>query len=984
LYGCDPCSFGRSRRGFFRQLQYPAEIVGEIVIRRLRQAQLEIRCPGCEQTFSYEGEAPRFCQDCGQAFASTVELPPKTTIDAEATIAPTTGAIKPQEPTGVGETVGPYQLVRWLGSGGMGNVWEAIETKTGRRVALKRLAKSMVSDETYVKRFVREAQLAGQISHPKVTFIYGAGNDKGQPYIAMELMPGKTLADKVQEEGPMAFSLAVDGVIDVVEGLISAHRLGMIHRDVKPSNCFLDTDESVKIGDFGLSKSLSTSEVNLTQTGTFLGTPSYAAPEQIRGSELDGRTDVYAVGATLFFLLTGRTPFLGDAMSVTAQIISDHPPSCSTVNNSIPKDLGRVTSKCLEKEPSKRFQDLEELRLALHPFATQRESIADVGRRLAAYMIDQILIQTVVGAGFVCWTILSVIYLQPGQHVSAEETAEAIRQGAHSVMFWEAITSWTVTMFYYSYFEGRFGRGLGKRLMGLKVVNVEGQKAGFGRALVRASMVPGGFGIPLCFDLWQSIYGTSLIGVEDYFALLTRSLALTYIPTLIFVSTMRASNRMLGIHGMLSGTRVIRLNTGKQKIKVPVVQPRPGTIDVLKFGPYETRELMGESRLGKVFIGHDEPLNRDVWIVVCENGLELSSERINLARGARQRWLEGGFGPNGQRWDAFEAIHGVPIQTFVGLRNKADWSLFGRLMLEIVDELQQAQGDGTLPESLTLPQIWLDQDGHAQLLDKQLVNVVSGDSTTIHDTIDSGSELVAELTPIERSVGMVQEMGDLFRRTKVLPSSVQDFLIELAERPKDESTLEWAKDQLATHSNRVESLTWDSRLGVLSATMGIELIVYSLVASAMFMFCYFVAPIPNPNRFFAGLGLGLVLPMALSCWFGGGPVFRFMGIQVCNSRGRKSSGLVCALRAAISWTPAIAFVGVFILLIIQSEAQTSHVEPEVGTLTHDLKNRGGAMLGVKFVLFLSTVSLVIGLLVTVASPRKGLVDFLLRTRLMPK
>ena len=160
------------------------------------------------------------------------------TMEADATIAPSTNALAPQEPFGIGETVGPYQLVSWLGSGGMGNVWEAVETKTGRRVALKRLAKSMVSDETYVKRFVREAQLAAQISHPKVTFIYGAGNDEGQPYIAMELMPGKTLGDKIEEEGPMACSHAVDRIIEIVEGLIAAHRLGMIHRDVKPSTVF--------------------------------------------------------------------------------------------------------------------------------------------------------------------------------------------------------------------------------------------------------------------------------------------------------------------------------------------------------------------------------------------------------------------------------------------------------------------------------------------------------------------------------------------------------------------------------------------------------------------------------------------------------------------------------------------------------------------------------------------------------------------------
>jgi hypothetical protein len=305
-------------------------------------------------------------------------------------------------------------------------------------------------------------------------------------------------------------------------------------------------------------------------------------------------------------------------------------------------------------------------------------------------------------------------------------------------------------------------------------------------------------------------------------------------------------------------------------------------------------------------------------------------------------------------------------------------------LLEIVDELQQAKDDGTLPDSLSLPKIWLDREGHAKLLDNQLVNLLDGNSTSVDGSGIPGPDRSAVQSPTERAVGLVQELGDLFHRTTVLPSSVQDFLIELAKRPKTDSTLQWAKEHLAAHSNRVESLTWDSRLGVLSATVGIELIVYGLVAIAIFLFCYFVAPLPNAYRFIAGLGLGLIFPMVLSCWFQGGPVFQFMGIQVCNLRGRKSHGLICAIRAAISWMPVIALLGVFILSFMLSETQARHLEPVVGTLTHDLKNRPAVLLGVIVVAALSTLSLGIGLLIAVASPKKGLVDFLLRTRLMPK
>jgi serine/threonine protein kinase len=216
--------------------------------------------------------------------------------------------VAPQQVTDSGEftvqeggRIEHYRMIRWLGSGGMGTVGEAVDENNGRRVAIKRNAESMVSDETYVKRFIREAQLAAQVSHPNVTFIYGAGNENGQPYIAMELMPGNTLADLVNIEGALACSIAVDHVISMIDGLIAVHGQGMIHRDVKPANCFLDSNGSVKIGDFGLSKSTRDKETGLTKTGTFMGTPSYAAPEQIRGDEIDGRTDLYSVGAALFF-----------------------------------------------------------------------------------------------------------------------------------------------------------------------------------------------------------------------------------------------------------------------------------------------------------------------------------------------------------------------------------------------------------------------------------------------------------------------------------------------------------------------------------------------------------------------------------------------------------------------------------------------------------------------------------------------------------
>ena len=862
----------------------------------------------------------------------------------------------------------------------MGNVWEAVETKTGRRVALKRLAKSMVSDETYVKRFVREAQLAAQISHAKVTFIYGAGNHEGQPYIAMELMPGKTLADKVEEEGPLPYPVGVDGIVDVVDGLIAAHNLGMIHRDVKPGNCFLDTDDSVKIGDFGLSKSLESTEVNLTQTGTFMGTPSYAAPEQIRGGELDGRTDLYSIGATLYFLLTGKTPFKGDAMSVTAQIISDKPPSCSGINKTIPKDLDAVIAKCLEKEPSKRFQTLQELKLALIPFATQRESIADVGRRLAAYTIDQTMIQIVFTAGIVGFSIVAVLIAQANGSLTQEQLAEGAAEGGKTVMFWANISVWMFTLLYYAICEGQFGRGLGKRLMGLKVVNKEGQRAGFWRGLIRASVIPGALGIPFLFGFWQSIYGEMPKTVEENIIQIVRGTLLTVLPSLVFISTMRASNRLWGIHGMISGTRVIRMSTD-QKMNVPVVEARPVQIDTLQLGPYTTAALMGESEFGKVYLGHDEPLNRDVWIVVRKNGSEPCPERINLARVSRQRWLEGG-NLDDLRWDAFEAIKGVPIQTFVGIENDADWTLYGRVMLNLVEELKSANKDKTLPQSLTLPQVWLDKDGHAKLLDKQLVSTINP-SDSLVDLESDISIGQTGVDSIESSVGLVKELGDLYCRTLILPSSVQDFIGELSNKPKTESTLDWAEGELNLLSKNSGDLTWDSRLGLLSATVGIEFVFYGIVAALMFLFFYFVAPLPNSYRFIVGVGACLLLPVAAGVWFRGGPILRVMKFQVCNLKGRPANWTVVALRSAINWAPAIMIIGLFVLMLLLSEMQSTKIDPAPGSLGDYLKDNIVVWIGIATFIG-AGISLSIGMFFSILSPKRGLADYLLRTCILPR
>src|SRR5262249_28181252 len=212
-----------------------------------------------------------------------------------------------------GEIWGPYRIGRLIGRGGMGEVYEAEHLESGRRIALKVL-RSRLENRDERARFLREGQLAASVSHPHTVYIFGSEEIAGTPVITMELLPGGTLKDRVRAEGPLPVPEAVSAILDVIGGLDAAQSAGILHRDIKPSNRFVDQDGSVKVGDFGLSISTLARDVRGVLTadsdsGGFQGTPQFAPPEQLRGEPLDVRADIYAVGATLSYLLTGRAPF---------------------------------------------------------------------------------------------------------------------------------------------------------------------------------------------------------------------------------------------------------------------------------------------------------------------------------------------------------------------------------------------------------------------------------------------------------------------------------------------------------------------------------------------------------------------------------------------------------------------------------------------------------------------------------------------------
>jgi serine/threonine-protein kinase len=260
------------------------------------------------------------------------------------------------------DTIGKYKLVRLIGEGGMGRVYEAIDPIIGRRVAIKTISLNTVIDGETRSRFFREAQAAGQLSHPNLITIHDIGDADGTPYIVMEFLEGMDLQLKIRQER-LSYDTKMQIMIDVCEGLAFAHGHDIIHRDIKPANIFVTTTGRVKILDFGLARG-ALSEV--TQTGKILGSPHYMAPEQIRAEDVDHRADIFATGVVFYELLTGRKAFEGDTIATTIyKVLETEPEPAHLLDVSLPAAVSGIIERALAKDRRARFQASSEMLDAL-------------------------------------------------------------------------------------------------------------------------------------------------------------------------------------------------------------------------------------------------------------------------------------------------------------------------------------------------------------------------------------------------------------------------------------------------------------------------------------------------------------------------------------------------------------------------------------------------------------------------------------------
>jgi hypothetical protein len=616
---------------------------------------------------------------------------------------------------------GDYRVARALGAGGMGEVYEAVQLTTGRRVALKVMSHRLESD-TDRRRFLREGRLAASVSHPNTVYIFGSEEIEGRPVIIMELVGRSTLKDRVTTGGPLPVADAVDVVLAIIDGLEAAQSTDVLHRDIKPANCFIGDDGTVKVGDFGLSIStLARAESALTTTGLLIGTPSFASPEQLRGDPLDVRSDIYSVGATFYYLLTGELPHPAkDLVQLITQVLQQPPRAPHELRPEIPRGLSRVVLRALAKSPSARYADYHAMRRALQPFAAGVGRPAGLFSRFSANVVDMLVLALV--------AIPSASY----------DSAAILSRSADALGAFALGVAWQIV--YFGVPEGLFGASAGKWLLNLRVARTNGSVPGLARGLARASVfyLPAELPFLIAMFFWQGPADLSF-----WHPLYVSG----FILAVALFATIRKRNGFAAVHDLLTDTRVVQARAPGVRSASFMPQRTPqeapatsvtgdvtaGPGDAKSFGPWLIEDVLADDDTARRLLARDPVLGRQAIIVEWLTDVPpVSAARRDLARAARNRWLDGER-TTARSWDAFELPAGVSLRTWAdALGRRTAWPVVLGWLRDIAIELRILVGDQSA-FSLAIDNVWITRSGRIMLLDGPAPATGVDDSEDAHD-----------------------------------------------------------------------------------------------------------------------------------------------------------------------------------------------------------------------------------------------------------
>lgn len=317
------------------------------------------QCPHCNTVNPSDS---KYCKEC-----ATPLPPPEETLAYETK----TIGLPKENLTRGGFFSDRYEIIEELGSGGMGKVLKVFDSKVKEVVALKLLKPEIAAHEEIIERFSKELKFARKIVHKNVGRMYDINEENGIHYILMEYVPGEDLKSFIIRSRQLAIATAISIAMQILEGLKEAHRLGVVHRDLKPQNIMIDKEGNARIMDFGIARSLE--DQGASEAGMIIGTPEYMSPEQAEGKEADQRSDIYSLGLILYEMVTGKVPFQGEtALDIIKKHKTQEPPNPTELNPQVPLDLARMILKCLEKDREKRYQTAEEVLAELNDLVTSK------------------------------------------------------------------------------------------------------------------------------------------------------------------------------------------------------------------------------------------------------------------------------------------------------------------------------------------------------------------------------------------------------------------------------------------------------------------------------------------------------------------------------------------------------------------------------------------------------------------------------------